>query len=257
MPTQKPAIFITGASAGIGKATAELFASKGWFVGLFDVDEAGLARLQKQLGDEASMSQRLDVTDEASVAAGIAAFSACTGGQMQILFNNAGILDTTAFADSDPGMPEKMYAVNVVGLMRCARLALPLLEKTANARVINMSSASANFGIPGFSIYSSSKHAVRGFTEALNIEWGGKGIHVCDLMPTFVNTPMVRNASNQATMQKLGINLTPEKIAQTVWKAKSGKRIHWPVGVDGWALALLVTRLPTRVSAGLTKILTG
>ncbi len=113
MSTNKPSIFITGAAVGIGKATAELFAAKGWFVGLFDVDEDGLQTLKAQLGEDACMAMRMDVTDEASVNAAMTAFGERTGGRMQVLFNNAGILDTTAFAETHPDMPERIFMVNV------------------------------------------------------------------------------------------------------------------------------------------------
>src|SRR5688572_25165643 len=92
----RPAIFITGAAAGIGRATAELFASRGWFVGLYDVNEAGVRQLAQQLGD-GTCSGRLDVTDPAQFAVALAQFWQAAGQRLDLLFNNAGIVAVDAF----------------------------------------------------------------------------------------------------------------------------------------------------------------
>lgn len=94
-----------------------------------------------------------------------------------------------------------------------------------------MSSASAVYGVPELATYSASKFAVRGLTEALSIEFEQYDITVSDIMAPYVQTPMLTEASRIATsVDRLGVNLTPEMVAKTVWKAAHGKKVHWKTG---------------------------
>ena len=88
---QQKSIFITGGAGGMGMATGRLFAEQGWFVGLFDLDEAALDRAREAFDDSQCLVRRLDVTSETDFADAMAAFSARTGGRMDVMFNNAGI----------------------------------------------------------------------------------------------------------------------------------------------------------------------
>ena len=99
----RKSIFITGAASGMGRETARLFAAQGWFVGGFDVNEAGLSDLQAELGAENCLVRRLDVTDRDDYRAAIAAFGEATGGKMDLLYNNAGIGRGGPFAEQPFG----------------------------------------------------------------------------------------------------------------------------------------------------------
>jgi len=227
-------IFITGAARGIGRAVAEHFAARGWFVGLFDLDGPGACSLAQSLGEAHACAGRLDVTDEDSVRQALADFERRTEGRMDVLFNCAGVLSVGDFATLDFARHAAHCRVNFEGLMRVCHMAYPALSRTPGARVINMSSASADYGSPDFASYSASKFAVRGLTEALNLEWRGAGIHVCDIMPPFVRTPMLDGLGDEVTsLRRMGVNLEPEAVAATVWSAATGRRkLHWPVGVQ-------------------------
>ncbi|MCB0306565.1 MAG: SDR family NAD(P)-dependent oxidoreductase, partial [Calditrichaeota bacterium] len=83
-----------------------------------------------------------------------------------------------------------------------------------------------------FASYSASKFAVRGLTEALNIEWRRHGIVVSDIMPPFVNTPMIQNGPASKSFERMGIRLRPEQVAEVVWKAARGNKVHYPVGLQ-------------------------
>ena len=87
----RKSIFVTGGASGIGRATCRLFAERGWFVGAYDVDEAGLASLEQELGSENCLTRRLDVSDKAEFDRAMEEFSGATGGRLDLLFNNAGI----------------------------------------------------------------------------------------------------------------------------------------------------------------------
>lgn len=253
---EKKTIFITGAASGIGRATALHFAEKGWYVGLFDVDAHGLEKLSHHIGQEKCCHGVMDVTRDESVQGAVRHFSERTHGRMDVLFNCAGILfmgPNTEIAMADQ---EKTVAVNFTGVLRCIHESLDLLKRTPEAVVINMSSASAVYGSPELAVYSATKFAVRGLTEALNIELASVGIRVCDVMAPYVQTPMILDAAVQATsVRRLGVRITPAEVAAVVWKAAHGNRVHWKVGLlirlmmaGTWALPF-ARRLLVRILA--------
>ena len=232
-------IFISGAAAGIGKATALKFLQQGWRVGAYDIDASALSQLAAQV--DANCAQQLitgtlDVTCASSWQIALADFTQHTSGQLNLLFNNAGILCSGSFKDIPLDVQQRLLNVNVQGVMLGCYLAQPFLQAAAqarphNARVINMSSASAIYGQPSLAAYAASKFAVRGLTEALDLEWQALGIQVMDIMPLFVNTTMVTDMQANS-IRRLGVRLNATQIADTVFKLSQyhGRRVHWPVG---------------------------
>ncbi|MFV9682751.1 SDR family oxidoreductase [Pseudomonas sp. NY15367] len=224
-------MLISGAASGIGAATARLFHARGWRVGLLDVDEGALAALAAELGG--AWHAPLDVVDAAAVQAAVAEFCAQGGGQLRLLFNAAGILRTGAFVDIELEQHTRLVQINVLGVLNLCHAAFAYLKATPGAQVINMGSASALYGVPQLASYSASKFAVRGLTEALELEWREHGIRVGDLMPPFVDTPMVRSqAQRPAVMQRLGVRLEAEQIAAAAWKQAHASAVHRPVGLQ-------------------------
>lgn len=224
-------MLISGAASGIGAATARLFHARGWRVGLLDVDEGALAALAAELGG--AWYAPLDVVDAAAVQAAVAEFCAQGGGQLRLLFNAAGILRTGAFVDIELEQHTRLVQINVLGVLNLCHAAFAYLKATPGAQVINMGSASALYGVPQLASYSASKFAVRGLTEALELEWREYGIRVGDLMPPFVDTPMVRSqAQRPAVMQRLGVRLEAEQIAAAAWKQAHASAVHRPVGLQ-------------------------
>nr|WP_024307794.1 SDR family oxidoreductase [Pseudomonas sp. P818] len=224
-------MLISGAASGIGAATARLFHARGWRVGLLDVDEGALAALAAELGG--AWHAPLDVVDAAAVQAAVAEFCAQGGGQLRLLFNAAGILRTGAFVDIELEQHTRLVQINVLGVLNLCHAAFAYLKATPGAQVINMGSASALYGVPQLASYSASKFAVRGLTEALELEWREHGIRVGDLMPPFVDTPMVRSqAQRPAVMQRLGVRLEAEQIAEAAWKQAHASAVHRPVGLQ-------------------------
>lgn len=230
----KKSILITGAASGIGRETALFFARKDWFVGIFDVNDAGLKTLASEIGTANCFSGIMDVMDPESVYQGMAAFAVKTGGRMDVLLNNAGILKFGLFENVDLCDHLKIVDVNIKGCLNCIYHGLPYLKKTPGARIINLSSISSLYGVPELSVYSATKHALSAMTEALDIELEPHGIKVCDIKPPYVRTPMLatgKDVKSMKVIRYLGGQIKPEKIAKTIWKAAHGNKLHWNIGL--------------------------
>ena len=246
METRK-AIFITGAASGIGRATAQLFAGHGWFVGCFDRDADALAGLEAELGAANGLFQPLDVTAHNDFRAAIAAFGAATGGRMDVLHNNAGIVAVGSFA----GIPwEQVMAVvnvNFVGVLFGIHAALPLLKATPGSLCFTTSSSSAIFGMGGLAVYSATKHAVRGLTEALSVELKAAGVRAADTLPGLIDTGMMTD-ERRATVPKQGMwrLMQPSDVAQAVWEAYHSDKMHWYVPPELAELDREATSSPER-----------
>lgn len=256
----QPAIFITGAAAGIGRATAELYAARGWFVGLYDLAGSAVEGLRQKFGASQAIAEQLDVTDPAAVEAALLRFWDKTG-RLDVMFNCAGILTTGDFADIPLARHHLLVDLNLKGVINGAHAAFPYLKQTRGSCLINMASASAIHGTPAFATYGATKFAVKGLTEALSIEWAQHRIRVMDLMPLFVATPMVNNvAAPPKSIGRLGVNLTAEDVALAVWKAANWRlwpRVHWYPGAQTKGLAWSNKLLPAVLNRYSTKVVTG
>jgi NAD(P)-dependent dehydrogenase (short-subunit alcohol dehydrogenase family) len=238
-------IFITGAASGIGRETALLFARRGWRVGAVDLDEGGLARLGGEIGEDRCLTARLDVRDLAAYRERIAAFGAWTGGRMDALFNCAGIMRMGPFEAVPAAEHVRTVEVNVVGVLHGIHAAFELLKATPGSHIVSMGSASGFYGVPDLATYSASKFFIRGLTEALNLEFERHGITVTDLMPLYVDTPMIQAQDYRAgSLKTFGARLTPQQIAGIVWKAVQRKKVHWVPGALLKTLSYLGNALP-------------
>ena len=221
-------ILITGAASGIGAATARLFHGRGWQVGLLDINPEALAELAAELGG--AWHAALDVCDAAAVSAALAEFCALRGGQLRVLFNCAGVLRFGLFEAISLEEHARILQINVLGLLQMSHAAFPYLKATPGAQVINMGSASGLYGTPHMASYSASKFAVRGLTEALELEWRRHGIQVGDLMPPFVRTPMVAQQHFEPpALRRMGVKLAAEDVALAAWQQVHNARVHRPI----------------------------
>lgn len=232
----KKTILVTGAASGIGWETAVLFAKNGWYLGAFDVNEAGLKSLEAEIGADNCHVGHMDVADAASVQRGIDAFAGRTGGKLNILLNNAGILAFGFFENVELSVHHKIVDINFKGCLNCIYYCLPYLKKTEGAKIINMSSLSSVYGMPELSVYSATKDALEAMSEALDLELAHNGIRVCSIRPPYVTTPMLAGADNVKSMKSLKAlfgKVGPEKVAKTVWKAAHRKKKTWNIGISG------------------------
>jgi NAD(P)-dependent dehydrogenase (short-subunit alcohol dehydrogenase family) len=247
-------IFITGGGSGIGRATAQHFAAKGWFVGLADVDEAGMAQTAALLPPHASSCHKMDVRRRDQWKAALTDFWTVAGGRLDILFNNAGIARGGPFEAVPPEDHDLLVDINFKGVMYGAEAALPYLKQTPGSCMLNTCSAAGIHGAPGLATYAATKFAVRGLTESLDLEWAEHGIRVRSIMPGFIDTPLlhVPNAgSNQSARESVvsaGLEFTPvEQVAQAAWDAAHGNKVHTHVGKSAKELAFAVRWLPWMV----------
>ncbi|MGR8918331.1 MAG: SDR family oxidoreductase [Gammaproteobacteria bacterium] len=232
MSEQAPtrAIFITGAASGMGRETARLFAAGGWLVGAVDVDEDGLASLAAELGAERCFTRRLDVRDRDAYREVLDAFAAASGGRLDLLFNNAGIGKGGYFDEQDFDDVLAVVDVNFVGVLNGIHLAAPLLKATPDSLCFTTSSSSATYGMPGIAVYAATKHAVKGLTEALSIEFARHGVRVADVLPGLIDTAILPDAIKRGAPREGMFRLIPPRaVADAVWRAyhDEPERLHW------------------------------
>ena len=185
MPGSDRIAVVTGASSGIGEATARGLRDAGFFVVLGARREDRLMAVAHELGGR---GLPLDVRDLASIDAFTAAIAA-EYGQVEILINNAGLaagLQPLAQGNDDDWV--QMMETNVLGLLRVTRAMLPLLRRAPRAHIVNLGSVAGFEVYPGGVGYTASKHAVRAITKTLRIELMGEPIRVTEIEPGMVET---------------------------------------------------------------------
>ena len=250
-------ILVTGAARGIGRATAELFLSHGWRVGMYDVDAAAVG--DAAAGHKHAVHGVLDVRDPEQWRTVLREF--CGGDGLDVLVNNAGVLASGPFAGMDAATHRRMVDVNVTGVCLGALTGHEYLRRSGEGVLLNLCSASALYGQPALATYGATKAAVKSLTEALDLEWRSDGVRVRSLLPLFVATEMVsRDAQGAASVGHLGVRLTADDVATAAWRVVHERRVpfrgpHRAVGrqtrvlagasavTPDWANRLVVGRL--------------
>ena len=186
MPASDRVAVVTGASSGIGEATARGLAKAGFKVVLGARREDRIIAVARELGGR---GLPLDVRDLASIQAFVGAIAAEYDGQVEILVNNAGLaagLQPLAEGSDDDWV--QMMETNVLGLLRVTRAMLPLLRRAPRAHIVNLGSVAGFEVYPGGVGYTASKHAVRAITRTLRLELVGEPIRVTEIEPGMVET---------------------------------------------------------------------
>ena len=181
---------VTGGASGIGLATVRLLASRGAQVAVLDLDPSGI--------EDPQLGYRADVADDASVRTAVAAAAADLGG-LDILVNNAGIGAVGTVEDNPDEQWLRVLDVNVLGMVRTTRAALPHLRASAHAAAVNTCSIAATAGLPQRALYSASKGAVLALTLAMAADHVREGVRVNCVNPGTADTPWVGRLLDAAT----------------------------------------------------------
>ncbi|MGA5465397.1 SDR family oxidoreductase [Mycobacterium sp. NPDC050041] len=246
MPAAEKSIFITGAGSGMGREGAKLFHREGWRVAAVDRNEDGLSSLRADVGADRLWTARVDVTDRSSLDAALAEF--CGGnpdGGLDMMWNNAGIGESGWFEDVPYDAALRVVEVNFTAVLTGAYGSLPYLKRRPGSLMFSTSSSSATYGMPHIAVYSATKHAVKGLTEALSVEWQRHGVRVADVLPGLIDTAILAETPNHsangrtstpqdvtASAPKKGMfRLMPaSSVADAAWAAyRHPRRMHWYV----------------------------
>jgi NADP-dependent 3-hydroxy acid dehydrogenase YdfG len=181
-------VAITGAARGIGRATAEACVRAGMLVAIGDLDVAGARRTAAALGG-GTIALELDVCDRASVARFLDEAEARLG-SLDVLVNNAGIMQLGRLVDEDDATARRQVDINVHGVLHGMKEALPRMLARNAGHVVNMASTAGKAGFAGGATYSGTKHFVVGVSEAARFELRGSGVEISCVMPGIVKTEL-------------------------------------------------------------------
>jgi short-subunit dehydrogenase len=247
--TDQKVVLITGASSGIGRATAELLTSRGYRV-------FGTARnLDTVVPLQGVELLPLDLRDDASVECGVETVLR-RADRIDVLVNNAGYSVVGAIEETSPSEAQALFDTNVFGVLRMVRAVLPAMRRQGSGTIVNTSSVLGFLPAPFMGLYASSKHALEGLSESLDHEVRGFGIRVVLVEPGFTKTQFGANAihSRQTIAAYAGTSRQvsdaiiartqdgsgPETVAAEILRAiERSHRMRRPVGFE----ARLVSRL--------------
>jgi len=270
VPPSNRSVLVTGCSSGIGRAVALRLRRGRWEVW-------ASARRLEDLGELASAGCRtlaLDVTDEASMEAAVAAVEE-THGSVGALVNNAGYSQSGALETLPLDSVRRQFETNVFGVLRLAQLVLPGMRRAGRGRIVNVSSMGGRFTLPGGGAYHATKHALESLSDALRVEVRGFGVQVVVVQPGLIRTgfadtaerslgaaedreegpyaafnrsvaEITRDAYESGTMARLGGE--PDDVARVIERALEARRPRARYRVTPSARLLLTLRavLPDR-----------
>lgn len=254
--SQQRSIFITGGGSGIGRAAALHFAKAGWFVGVADISEDGMAETLAQVAGTAKWSGRLDVRDRAAWDSALASFAAAAGGRIDVLVNNAGIGTGGSLSELDPEEIDRCLDINLKGVLYGAQAAYPYLKAAGpGSALVNIASAAGIAGSAGMSVYCATKFGVRAVSESLDAEWAADGITVASVCPGFIETPLLNGTGNRKSniairdnVRAAGLEITPvERVAEAIWDAVHGSKLDYFVGATAKRMAFAKRWMPGKV----------
>ncbi len=256
-------VFITGASTGIGNATARLFQRKGWQVAatMRSPDTSPEASALTALGQVCC--PRLDVTDPGSIQQAIQETLARFGG-IDVVVNNAGYGLMGVFEAATPEQVQQQFATNVFGLMNVTRAVLPYLRQQQRGVIVNVSSIGGQVAFPLYSLYHSTKWAVEGFSESLQYELEPFNIRVKLIEPGPIKTDFYGRSCDKATqtdvpayrdlMQRIASKMEtisstgspPDFTAAVIYQAATdgSDQLRYPAGGNASSILSLRKLLP-------------
>ncbi len=248
-------VLITGASGGIGRCLALQLAARGARVGLVGRRLSALREVQDEItaakaGEAYAISA--DLSSSVGRAEALHQMRQTLGG-VDLLINNAGIVDFHDFSEQDPNLIDRLYQTNLIAPVQLTRTLLPAMLEQGYGRIVNIGSTFGSIGFAYFAAYSSSKFALRGFSEALRRELDGSGVGVSYIAPRAVKTAANSEAVyRMAEATKMHMD-APEEVAHFIVDAIIKDKA---IAYYGWPEKLFVrinSLLPRVVDGALRK----
>jgi NAD(P)-dependent dehydrogenase (short-subunit alcohol dehydrogenase family) len=248
-------VLITGASSGVGEATARLFFNRGWNV---MATSRSMPTFSGRTVDSEKATFRLDVTDEVSIAAAVAETNRRFGG-IDALINNAGVGLAGPLEAIAPAQIERLFATNFFGAAAVMRAVIPQMRERGDGIIINVTSITGRVGLPFMSPYDASKFAIEGMSESLRYELEPFGIRIKLVEPGGVKSAFahewVRHPAYEPVVSRLIGKLTagaaaaagPEGVARILFTAATDGSRRFRYTANGGGIALFLNRiLPER-----------
>ncbi|MBA3455005.1 MAG: SDR family NAD(P)-dependent oxidoreductase, partial [Deltaproteobacteria bacterium] len=244
---------VTGAGSGIGRATALAFAADGFRIAACDVDQARLDALSAELGDRASLVQKVDVADRAQMAAFADAVHARVPAA-DVIVNNAGVAVGGTFLETSLDDWDWLLGINLRGVVHGCHFFIPkMVERGTGGHVVNLSSILGIYPAPKVTAYVASKFAVLGLSQSLRSELAQYKIGVTAICPGMINTEIInggrmsgkiagRRSKLVAAFHKNGA--PPALVARTILAAVRTNPAIRTVGRDAWAIHALTKMAP-------------
>jgi NAD(P)-dependent dehydrogenase (short-subunit alcohol dehydrogenase family) len=276
IPGEARSILITGSSSGIGRATAERFASRGWSVFASMRNPAAGVALRARAAEKGwrLTTPALDVTSDASVSAATADVLRETGGRLDVLINNAGYYQFGALEETSPDELRAQLETNVVGVLRVTRAVLPAMRARRTGAVVTIGSVSGRVAVPIGGPYHASKWALEGMIEALRLELIPFSVRVALIEPGPYRTLLHDNERLAAAAggadspyadlleayrrqnAKLPRQDDLEPLIDVIERAATSEnpRLRWPVGPTSLTGGRLRALVPDRVYEWLMRI---
>ena len=220
-------VVITGASSGIGEASAIKFAKKNAKVVLVARRKEKLLQVQKEISKytdsilvcQCDVSNKLQVKEMRDIVLD-------TFGRIDVLVNNAGFVIYGKVLELSIEEIESQMETNYFGMIYCTKSFLPHMIEQGTGHIVNVASVGASFGIPGVASYCATKFAMLGFSEGLKHELSGTGVGITVVSPIGVNTPLFDHPSFENYPRPAMITLSPETVANAVLKAANSSRLE-------------------------------
>ena len=255
MSADREVVLVTGATSGIGRATARLLAARGYRV-------FGTGRRPQAESLDGFELLQLEVTSDESVAACVRTLTERTGGRIDVLVNNAGTGILGALEESSADQVRALFEVNVFGAVRVTNAVLPLMRARGAGKVLVMSSSGGEATVPFAGYYCATKHALEAYAEALRLELRSLGVTAAVVAPGPVSTPAgdtalradrplaayepTRSAATAEYVRAIRTGMDPDRVAETILQVVRARRPkpRYLVGAQSRAVSLLRRVLP-------------
>ena len=254
MNLKQTRVILTGANGGIGAATAKELARAGAALLLVGQPAESLQALASELRAAGAVAWALpaELTQDAERQRIVEQARRLLGG-VDILINNAGVLDFTPFEAEDPRAIERLLQINVVAPIALTRAVLPHLMAQGRGRIVNIGSTFGSIGFPYFAAYSASKFALRGFSEALRRELDGSGVGLTYIAPRATRTPLNTSAVNRMNEALKVAMDSPATVGAAIVRAIADDRKDVYIGQPEGFFVRLNNLFPRLVDAALRK----